>query len=69
MKKEVVLKKQSAQYNLEAMENELRNSWVRSDYEIEAAELELQLYKQEIEKTQILLRVLTSEYSNNSTNF
>ncbi len=69
LKKEAELKKQSAESMLLAEKNVVKNEWTKADYEIEVAETELALYQSEIEKTQILLRVLTSEYSNNNKNF
>lgn len=69
LQREAGLKKESAEANLTAISNGLRNAWNRAGYSIESAETELKLYSEEIEKTKLLLRVLTGEYSNDSRNF
>lgn len=68
-KKMTILEKESFEMKLQAVENELKNAWVNADYEMESATKELELYGQEIANTQALLRILTSEYTNNHRDF
>lgn len=67
--REVALKKESYQAQLSAEENELSNDWVQAEYQMESAQKELELFQEEIDKMNVLLRVLTSEYSNNNRDF
>lgn len=69
LKKEVGLKQESVKEALIAAQNDIRNSWTQTDYEIESANTELDLYQNEIEKTELLLKVLTTAYSNNNSDF
>ena len=68
-KKAAALKKESALAQLEHTENQYKNQWVSTDYKLEVAEKELDLYEKEIEKTNLLLRVLITEYTNNNREF
>lgn len=67
--KQVELDKKAAEFQLEATQKELSNAWNQTTYQLEQAQEELTLYANEIEKTELLLRLLTSEYSNDSRNF
>lgn len=67
--KEAEFKKDGYESQLIAVENELNNDWVQAEYQMESAAKELSLYASEIDKTKVLLRVLTSEYSNNHRSF
>lgn len=69
VKKEAELYKESLEYKSEGIRNEIKNQWTKTDYLENSAGKELDLYEKEIRNTQSLLNVLTSEYSNNSTNF
>lgn len=69
LKREVTYKKESAEARLESVTNTLNNQWNQVDFQLKSAEKELQLYTSEKEKTELLLTVLTSEYSNSNTNF
>jgi outer membrane protein TolC len=69
LKKEVGLKQESVKEALIAAQNDIRNSWTQTDYEIESANTVLGLYQKEIEKTELLLKVLTTAYSNNNSDF
>lgn len=68
-KKEAEFRKESLLSSLQASENDLRNDWTKTDYALARATQELALYQSEIEKTNLLLRVLTTEYTNNSLDF
>ncbi len=69
MKKEAELRKESLSAGLEMVQNEVKNQWTKTQYQIDKSETELGLYQAEIEKTNLLLRVLTTEYSNDNRNF
>jgi len=69
IKKEIALKKESFEAELTAVENEIKNEWANAGFEVESAKRELELYKTEIEKLEVLLSVLISEYSNNNRDF
>jgi len=69
LKKEVGLKQESVKEALIAAQNDIRNSWTQTDYEIESANTVRDLYQKEIEKTELLLKVLTTAYSNNNSDF
>ena len=69
LKKEVGLKQESVKEALIAAQNNIRNSWTQTDYEIESANTVRDLYQKEIEKTELLLKVLTTAYSNNNSDF
>lgn len=67
--KETELFKESLSLQNEGIQNDIRNQWVKAEYLESASKRELQLYEREIRNTRSLLNVLTSEYSNNSSNF
>lgn len=69
VKKEVALRREGFEAELMAVENEIKNEWVNADYQIESSKKELELYQTETEKIEVLLSVLTSEYSNNNRDF
>lgn len=68
-KKEVALRAEGLNAEMEAIENELKNDWTRTEYEMVSAAKELELYLAELQKTDVLLRVLISEYTNNNRDF
>lgn len=63
------LTKESHEANLVHLENELKKQWIGIEYELEKATKELTLYQSEIDKTNLLLKVLTAEYTNNNRDF
>ena len=67
--KEAELMQESLQHEAVGIKNTLKNEWTKATYLEQSAEQELQLYASEIDNTKALLNVLTSEYSNNSSNF
>jgi outer membrane protein TolC len=69
LKKEAELNNESLAQRKIGLENEIKNDWTKADFLERSAEKELSLYEKEIRNTQSLLNVLTSEYSNNSSNF
>lgn len=69
LQKEIALRAEGLTSQLEAVENELKNDWTRMTYEINSAQKELELYLAELQKTDVLLRVLISEYTNNNQDF
>lgn len=69
IKKEVALRREGFEAELTAVENELNNMWVNADYDIQSAKKELELYQRETKNIEVLLSVLTSEYSNNNQDF
>lgn len=69
VKKEAELNRESLMAGVEMAENQVRNRWMKAEYQIDKADTELELYRAEIEKTNLLLRLLTTEYSNDNRNF
>lgn len=69
IKKEADLKMKAKGYELSAMKDELRRDWTSVEYELESAQQTLALYTDEIKKTEVLLSVLISEYTNNNEDF
>ena len=69
LKKSAALRTEAMKSNLEAIESQLRNDWQQVAYQLDKALKEIALYRDEVQKTQILLRVLTTEYTNNSRDF
>ncbi len=67
--REVALKKESYMAQRDQVTNELNNDWIKAENQMKSALEELNLYEAEIEKTQVLLRILTSEYTNNHRDF
>lgn len=67
--KEAELYKESLSYDAQGIQNEIKNEWTKAEYLRNSAEKELDLYASEIRNTRSLLNILTSEYSNNSSNF
>lgn len=67
--REVALRKESYESQRDQVKNELNNDWVQAENQIKSALEELRLYEGEIEKTHVLLRILTSEYTNNHRDF
>jgi len=67
--REVALKKESYMAQRDQVTNELNNDWIKAENQMKSALEELNLYQAEIEKTQVLLRILTSEYTNNHRDF
>lgn len=63
------LAKESHEANLVQVENELKKQWIGMEYELEKATKALTLYQSEIDKTNLLLKVLTAEYTNNNRDF
>lgn len=67
--KETELFKESLSLQNEGIQNDIKNQWVKAEYLESTSSRELELYEREIRNTRSLLNVLTSEYSNNSSNF
>lgn len=63
------LRTEGLKATIEATEKLLENEWTRAQYALEKSSVERELYLKEIEKTQLLLRVLTTEYTNNNRDF
>ncbi|MFY0593945.1 TolC family protein [Roseivirga sp.] len=68
-KKEAVLKRESFEAELVSVKNDLKNEWNSVAFEKTSAEKQLEKFQSEIEKVEVLLNVLTSEYSNNNRDF
>lgn len=68
-KKEAELQKESVSLSIDAIESKLKSDWHTAELTQTFANRELAQYDSEIEKTELLLRVLTSEYSNSNTSF
>ena len=69
IKKEVALRTESKGFELTAMENQLKNRWTNIEYQMESAQQAMDLYTAEMKKTELLLSVLISEYTNNNRDF
>jgi len=69
LEKESQLIKTSANQQLIATENTIKNAWTEKDYLQEKAKIEIDQLSREVEKTELLLRTLLSDYSNNNLNF
>lgn len=69
LKLEAEAYKRSIESRSEGIKNNIKNEWTKAEYLESTANRELELYQNEIRNTQSLLNVLTSEYSNNSSNF
>lgn len=69
LKKEAILNKESAESNLIATQNNIKNSWEQTAFAVQKAQMETILFEKEIAQTNLLLNVLLSEYSNDSRNF
>lgn len=67
--KETELFKESLSLQNEGIQNDIKNQWVKAEYLESTSSRELELYEREIRNTRSLLNVLTSEYSNNNSNF
>lgn len=68
-KREAELIKEGIKIRTSAIENDIKNQWTQAEYLENSSDTQLALYDKEIRNTQSLLNVLTSEYSNNSSNF
>ncbi len=68
-KKEAELYKESLINESVSIQNDIKNEWTKAEYLEASSAKELDLYERELKSTQSLLNVLTSEYSNNSSNF
>ena len=66
---EVKLQKESTELEINAIESRLSNEWRKTDLSAAYSEKQLAQYKSEIDKTELLLHVLTSEYSNANSSF
>jgi outer membrane protein TolC len=69
LRQEASYMQEAYQYQIKAVQNQISNQWVMANFEMDKAQTELALYEKELEKTQLLLKLLTSEYSNNNTQF
>lgn len=67
--KEAELKKEVIKGQYYGLQNLLKNSWNATELDIQTSLKELEQLDSEIEKTQTLLRILTSEYTNDNRNF
>ena len=59
----------SANQLLIAEKNKVKSTWTEIEYSFNSSEIELEQLQKELEQTEVLLRVLLSEYSNNNSNF
>jgi cobalt-zinc-cadmium efflux system outer membrane protein len=69
LEKESQLIRSSANHQLIAAENAIRNSWTEKKFLQEKARIEIDQLSREIEQTELLLSVLLSAYSNDNRNF
>lgn len=69
LKQEAGFMQEAYKNQIEAVQNQITNQWAMADFEFERANTELQLYKKELEKTELLLKLLTADYSNSNTQF
>lgn len=69
LKQEAGFMQEAYKNQIEAVQNQITNQWVMANFQFEKANTELRLYDKELEKTELLLKLLTSEYSNNNTQF
>jgi outer membrane protein TolC len=69
LRQEASFMQEAYEHQIKAVQNQISNQWVMANFEMDKAQTELALYEKELEKTQLLLKLLTSEYSNNNTQF
>jgi outer membrane protein, heavy metal efflux system len=69
LKQEAGFMQEAYKNQIEAVQNQITNQWAMADFEFERANTELQLYQKELEKTELLLKLLTADYSNSNTQF
>ena len=69
LQQEAMLQKESTELEIVSIKNSLLNEWRKTELSASYASKQLSLYEKEIEKTELLLRVLTSEYTNANTSF
>ena len=69
LKQEAGFMQEAYKNQIEAVENQITNQWVMANFQFEKANTELRLYDKELEKTELLLKLLTTDYSNNNTQF
>lgn len=69
LKQEAGFMQEAYKSQIEAVQNQITNQWAMADFEFERANTELQLYQKELEKTELLLKLLTADYSNSNTQF
>tara|TARA_R110001599_G_scaffold19503_3_gene74642 strand:- start:5262 stop:6653 length:1392 start_codon:yes stop_codon:yes gene_type:complete len=67
--KEAELKKEVITGQYYGLQNQLRNIWNTTEFDIQASLKEIAQIDSEMNKTQTLLSVLTSEYTNDNRNF
>ncbi len=67
--KEAELKKEVITGQYYGLQNQLRNTWNTTEFDIQAALKELNQIDSEVNKTQTLLSILISEYTNDNRNF
>ena len=67
--KEAIQMRSSANQLLIAEKNKVKSTWTEIEYSFNSSEIELEQLQKELEQTEVLLRVLLSEYSNNNSNF
>ena len=68
-KREVQLHKESLQLQLNAYEDELEDRLTEVLIQVESLKTQLEQYEREVQQTNLLLKVLTTEYSNDNTQF
>jgi outer membrane protein TolC len=69
IEKEAIQMRSSANQLLIAEKNRVKSNWTEMEYSFKRSEVELDQLHKELEQTEVLLRVLLSEYSNNNSNF
>ncbi|WP_084362931.1 TolC family protein [Roseivirga echinicomitans] len=67
--KEAELKKEVITGQYYGLQNQLRNIWNTTEFDMQSALKEIEQVDSEMNKTQTLLSVLTSEYTNDNRNF
>jgi outer membrane protein TolC len=69
LKQEAGFMQEAYKNQIEAVQNQITNQWAMANFQFEKANTELRLYDKELEKTELLLKLLTTDYSNNNTQF
>jgi outer membrane protein TolC len=69
LKQEVGYMQEAYQFQIEGAKNQISNQWAMANFQLSKAQTELDLYATKLEKTALLLKLLTSEYSNSNTQF
>ncbi len=69
LEKEAMQMRTSANQLLISEQNKVKSAWTEMEYSSTSSAIESKQLEKEVEQTEVLLRVLLSEYSNNNSNF